>query len=790
MSEIIIDKSYSTQKDIERCIEAFYGEPSENGHLEIKFTEQIVEIDILLIAYLILFKELKPDLEITVEIKSNPDKDLEPKLYQYLIYAFLMTGKSVLKIKTDKREYSIDGKKKDTFQRYFVISESFMPILLVGTLPDSGREDLYDLLFKETLKDLDKLPNGVDPDKNNEQQYRNLNRWIKGYGEKRKIGGRDTVIWNPVGVIKSSDRPACIRYLARLAFYNTLRRAKITRFYLCDNEEEMQSLRIGQIQKKGGKYPQIEFFKEIKWIFDDLSTRPPIYHFVYSQLLSSELLPNKFNNGNKETIKEILHSLWEYAKDMVVGIKELAKNIREHANPPIGVITGRIYKEEKWTELKRYVQGADTVFDNYLKTLKNNEKEETEFSFFDFNVIDLGKKGVIETIKEKTEKIIKNENIDEKEIDLFKEDLQTLNNGEIKLRHFLDPSLGNTLNQQTKKAIAHLGLLIFSYLIKENNGFLRAGSHNCEPFLTYKDNSSKYAKPIPFGTNYHIVLPIWKEKKVKPLLPHPLNIPLESALMEIKGIEELLNYDLINLACDRESTKDNISDSEKCLLRIYFNENKKDYWECINTIMKTHQENLQKSFVCIDFEKVEIDESQLFRFLGTWNLHYPNISLIVSNIKTDIFKNLIKINEQFIEKIKRIYNNNSVDDNSIYWNENTVILIYSYCELESGERFYFTDILWGKDKQDFYRVNKLIRKTNFNATTILLRKDNVNNDQNYDDNRLALIAQSGFFYSRTTLLQFDLLLPGNNKLSLFEHNASVLLQNELKLQENNNLNNE
>ncbi|MCL4482919.1 MAG: hypothetical protein M1445_09975 [Bacteroidetes bacterium] len=119
--------------------------------------------------------------------------------------------------------------------------------------------------------------------------------------------------------------------------------------------------------------------------------------------------------------------------------------------------------------------------------------------------------------------------------------------------------------------------------------------------------------------------------------------------------------------------------------------------------------------------------------------------------------------------------------------------MYSYCEpRENKERFYFTDILWGKEKLDFSHVNKLIKKTNFNSTTIFLQNgnDQQNGDKQKYDNRLALIAQSGFFHSKTTLLPFDLLLPGNNGLTLFEHNASVLLQNQLKLKENNNGNNE
>ncbi|MCL4482918.1 MAG: hypothetical protein M1445_09970, partial [Bacteroidetes bacterium] len=402
--------------------------------------------------------------------------------------------------------------------------------------------DLYDLLFKNKVEGLNEIPKKVDSDNNNERQYQNLNRWIKGYYNKE---GR----WTP-GIIDPSQRLESIGYLSRLAFYNSLRQAKITKFYLYNDEETWKSLRIDDIpysKNKDGTHPQIEFYKEIKWIFDDLSIHPPIYHFVYSQLLSSELLPGTFNNENKGEIIKILHSLWDYTKDMVDGIKELAKNVREHASPSIGVITGRIYKEEKWAELKRSVEGSDNIFDGYLNKLRENISSGSKLSFFDFNVIDLGAKGVIETLKEETKKFVDSEYLNESVRNFISEDMQALKNGEIKLKHFLDPSLGNTLNQQSKKAIAHLGLLIFSNLIKANDGLMRAGSHNCEPFRTYPGISSNEAITVSYGTNYHIVLPISVERKIKTLLPHPLDVPLESTLIEIKGIEELLDYELKNL---------------------------------------------------------------------------------------------------------------------------------------------------------------------------------------------------------------------------------------------------
>lgn len=794
MVEIIIEHDFTTQNDIENCIKVFNAMTGIDDNLQITFTQQIQEIDILLVAYLTIFKELKPQIEITIKLNGNDgdNNELTSKLFQYLIYGFLMTGKSVFKIfqnRTNTIGLTVsESSPPNIFHRNFVLSKSFMPILLVGKLPDRNGVDLFDLLFNEKIDGLCELPKEVDSNSISDNQYDNLNRWIKGYLD------NDNKQWVP-GKINPSDRIECIRYLARLAFYNTLKQSRIASFYFSQNEEEWKTMNISHIpysKTDKGIYPHIEFFKEIKWIFDDLSFQPPIYHFVFSQLLSSELLPGEFNGKNKGIVIGILHSLWDYTKEMVDGIRELAKNIREHATPPIGAITGRIYKEEKWAELKMSVESIDSIFDDYLKNFKKKNSTDKGLTFFDFNVIDLGEKGIIETLKEKTNKLSGDEYLNESVRSLILEDVNALSSGAIDLKHFLNPSIGITLNLQSKKAIAHLGLLIFSNLIKTNNGLLRAGSLGCEPFLTYHCTTSDEANPVPFGTNYHVVLPISTDRKIKTLLPHPLNIPLESAPVEIKGIEELLDYEIKKLNGDEASIDDTPENTKFIYLisiektEIESREKEFERWEKANKLIEKNieKDDQKKNIMCLDFENSEINESNLFRILGLWSLNYPSTKLIIINIPISVFKKLIKANEYFFEKLSKFTENISDNDNSIYWNEKSPMLLYSYCNPRNNEeRFYFTDILWGKEKQDFYHANQLIKRTNFNATAILLQNDK---NQKYDDNRLSFIAQSGFFYSKTTLLPFDLLLPGKNELTLFEHNASVLLQNELKIQDNNN----
>ena len=137
MAEILLENNYITQNDIEKCIHDFYNLKEEDKQFQIIFSQEVQEIDILLIAYLILFKRLKFDINISIKLNGNTQNNTELifKLYQYLEYGFLMTGKSVFKIFPNR--YSKTGlvieenSPPNIFHQFFTLSKSFIPILLI-----------------------------------------------------------------------------------------------------------------------------------------------------------------------------------------------------------------------------------------------------------------------------------------------------------------------------------------------------------------------------------------------------------------------------------------------------------------------------------------------------------------------------------------------------------------------------------------------------------------------------------------------------------------------------------
>jgi hypothetical protein len=824
MSKIFISKDFPNQLDIENCIDKFYKLSNEDNEFRVIFTKKVKEIDILLFGYITLFKELKPTLIITLEFNSNieDNEEFKFKLFQYLIYAFLATGKTVfsIKFKNGDATYKIDENSPERlFHRYFVLSESFLPILLINGIENNSNVELFEILFQNRINNENNLkiiPEGLEFHNTSTELYKRLNRWIKGFDINISQDKNGTIGFNNLGItnyhspgllksvileinnkfkhkvyipgiIKAKERFQCIQYLAKLAYYKSLDKAKILSLYMCPEHIDIKNLRVGSLSfSKNKNYPQINFFEKIKEIFDDLSNKPPIYHFVYSLLLSSNILPSNLVDSNVKDFKKTLFSLWDFTKDFVYGIKELAKNIREHPDPPIGIITGRIYNEEIWSKLKKTITDDNGIFEDYRNKLMHINHDNM-ISFFDLNVIDLGKHGMINTLIRSNEKFVGIHNLNKTVKEIIERDISELSKGSIKLKHFLNPLLGISLNQQAKRATAHIGLLIFSKLIRENKGLVRAGTwEKGHDFMErdeclisfYKFNGNSH--PIKFGTNYHVVLPI-TERDYQSHLPHPITFPLESVPIEIEGIEELLNYKLITIR-PKLKTDSRITDQltpnngNNYLYRILFIETimidrDSEYvlWDNFNSIIQRLDRG-NKNIICIDFVDVTIDASRLFRFLGNWELNYPKTNIIIINLENLIFDNLININEEF-----------NINSSNIlpYWNENSISLFYTYSKLgNDGNRFYFTDALWGKSKEDFININKLIRNTNFNATTILSKDIDIE-DSRGDIEGISIIAKSGLFYAKTTLLPFDLLLPGRDELTLFEHNASVLLQNEL-----------
>ncbi len=767
---IKIDDEYLSQNCIEKCIKEFNEIPDEPNHLlEIITTKAVKEVDPLLIAYFILFKEQKQNLEIILKLHEKTSGDVNNKFRQHRAHAMLTYGKDIFvftKNETVKAEQDTEW------------SKSFLPIMYID-------QNKYASTFINKIN-FQPLHEIAFYDQSSEILYQNCRAVLLKQFRDDKDG---------------------LKCLAQLAFYKALDDVKILSFYLYKDFHNNNEITKEAFKDKEEKYKigslvnedALRFYEEVNKtsIFKELSKKPPIYNFIYSTLLSSKLLPGKLTSNNSKNFINILKNLWIFTQQLVDGLDELAKNIYEHSSNKCGVITGRVYSSGVFQELQSTSQKNKEVFEKYLNSFKNSMGNIID-RFFEINVIDGGGCGVVQKVKDD----LKNTYVKEFEQD----DMNLFINNEIKFSNFLKASNSHLLNQQTKRATAHLGLLIFSKLIEENKGLIRAGTWAINSTVD-RDNVLSFPKiektrfnddsaPLcSYGTNYHFLLPFNPQIKIKPTIPIKYELPFESTTIEMKSIENLLNFYVKDYSPGYP--KELVLEDDKNYLFITNSnvklsaskrEQEEEFWKDItgvfllDHIKRIKESNPKKrSFVCLDFNRSDINVSQLFRLLGRWELEFSGYPLIVFNISIDLFFKLIEINEFFIEKVRKVHDIN-------YWNINSLILFYCFEETENG-KFYFSDALWGAERNDYLFINQLIHKTNFNATITLLKFKNPDdsNLKKVIDSTEELISRNkitlsrfGPFQNGITLLPFDLLLNSSEGLTLFEHNASVLLQNELK----------
>lgn len=781
MSLIRIQESYITLSNIQECVEVYKSIRAGklfDKELHLEAEKKLESFDILLISYFILFKKRIPDLSVYLYCPLNSISDGKDKvahqLNQFGIYAYILTGQSIFKVEFKKEDekrgnnvlsFNLQNNSSYTSDE-FVYSEDFFPILYINE--DTKR---FNLLFNDSLEEvcrehgrnIDVLEEEIVWDRNSEQLKKNYHKWMQ-------------YISSP------KDRVMSLINLACMAFVHALNAAKIASFYFKEgynisafNKE--QRIQAGALRNEVA----YQYYKEILPVFKELKTCSLAHQFFFSIVISTEMLrfEKQGNNILSQETKNVyinkIQSLWLFTKDLVTGIKELAKNIKEHAQPPVGAISVRLFSRIKWMQIKDLDAEGENVYQNYRDYLRDQQID-ADCQIFDINVIDIGESGVIPTLMKDSQEILKE--VPDEDIHTRKflgEDIDNLCSGKISLKNLLDTS-GMQLNQQSKRSIAHIGLLAFSELVVRNNGLVVASSYKKSGSVErddcyLPDFGSNYSYPVELGTIYNISLPVNPGMAYDSYIPHKSVIPAEISAQDIKGIEEMFNYKLVNIS--------DISAEETCRTSLKYiiqikpaaviledREAERKLWHEIEQGIKKLQQKDNRYILCLNLEEVKCDGSQLFRLLGRLELIYPGLPLILLNIENENYQKLLKINERFY----------SLNRHLPYWNKKFSILIYSYIQV-GKDYFYFSDILWGKTKKEFVTLNWMVSHSAMNSTMLAnmneLKKDIIP--------ELKIVPNEDlFFYNRNRLLPFELILKRDTDTTLFELNTSVLLKNELK----------
>lgn len=776
MSELTLQSPYVTHRDIDQCITYFEsiknsGKPET---LRIVAQRSMDDIDLLLIGYFILFRQAKKDLEIHLVLPHNLPSErtnsLRFKLLQFNTYAYMLTGQAAFSFSIQGVPVAMNLQEKAVFpEGTYVLSDHFMLFLLVAR----DNPDLYQLLFEQ------------DPSAGASHWYIDDRiTWEDKNDQLYQLYHDSITHFAPV------QRLEAIKQLGKLAFLKSLKEAYITPYFIgavdC-SEEQLKGKRIyaGNLSQRTEKgvttYDAFDYYAEVKAIFDDLRSKPLIYHFIYSTLVSSELLPSALNHQSRKTFTQTLYDLWKFAKELAHGLKELAKNILEHSSTGVGIITARIFHQQTLETLRSPGASIGSIYQHYLHSLL--ELGDTELAaILDLHVSDLGEKGVLATLRDKTQAVIREGGITEDLQPLMQEDIRLLESNDMGIANLLSPDT-TVLNQQSKRSIAHFGLLTFCGLVRANKGLLIASSQTLDggrETVVLPDIGQSDYNILTAGTRYSVMLPIFAGTGYKAQLPDDFLPSMESSALEIKGLENLFDVELVY----PEEPLPAAEDARILLVipllqdHIHTREQENLVWQTVikgmNPAMHSGRPH-EKILINLDFDKASMNGSQLLRLIGKIQVAYPRVSMIFSNLKYMAFSDLQKINASFAK----------LNSTIPYWNEKSLILIYHYIDAEDGGRFYFTDALWGKEEADCLKLNKLIHRNHFNATTIanpvLTMEEREPNAAGRTTSPDISLWGNAAFYNRSVLLPFDLLLTGgNDRMTIFEHNALVLLKSTIK----------
>jgi len=741
-----------------------------HGTISIVFSNNVTNFDIGIIGLVALFKENFPNVlfEINIPFKRGNDAYFRFRsiLFSLRDWHLVLTGKVLFNIKNDTKS-----------DRKINEPEGILPIIIINDVS-------FTELFVKTNEafDLDAIFKNIDQDQIREELEHQLsisyatqaNYAVKNYRAIRETVKRfqNDIVW------QNNNRIYFQHYLQLLSEFDFL--PQIIEPYIKvsgSSENRVQSFR-----KKGlGIAEMNKLRKVMAEIILKLRIQPPFFTLLFSVLVNRNL--DKSIDNLEDYINRV-RDLYEFTRNLFLGLREIARNIIEHTDSKKGVIMGRVYTGDIIVALKdtNPDDGQSPIIDQYFKGLKIKgymTRDYSKKSFLDIQLFDEGQLGIInKTIS--NIKTLAGNSTDHK--NLYVQDLLAFNNKEINFSDFYNPS-EIKLHHHAIKSASHWGLIVFTNLIHKNNGLFFVSSV-ANPTDASFDSCCKFSESIispvsnkshfSTGTYYDIILPLdtlfnLSDENLINTIPKESNFSEQNFIQlfkysyetNIRSIKDDGRFNMLDIL-----VKDYVDDSTRNIYRFENIIAKK-----IAGVLKKINHRKRKFMPVINFHECEylFDQSKLIRFLAELQNNIDIYSFIILNVQRQIIIDLENtLSESFLNTA-----NNTMAENS-FWNDEHFILIYSYNIDEIGSRIYVSDILAGATYQDFFILNQKLSNTHFTdgkyagpAKGTLSQKT------------LESIATCPFYIAGTEILQnFEMIIEHQNK-SLFEHSVEYLLNQEI-----------
>ncbi|MGE5343852.1 MAG: ATP-binding protein [Candidatus Omnitrophota bacterium] len=349
-------------------------------------------------------------------------------------------------------------------------------------------------------------------------------------------------------------------------------------------------------------------------------------------------------------------------------------------------------------------------------------------------------------------------------VEKFRQDIDDLKTGSIKLVDFFNPGDIKLKYQEIRSALS-MGLLIFSHLVLENNGYIIVSSPKDNiptGMIFYKSWRQKreIGEIVPLGTFYNIIFP-----KILNRPPVPRNeiVPFEIPSGE-SAFTTLLKQAL-NCGEGKKIKKTEGGSEQKN--RLCFTdyrvegELKQQDIDKIAIIFKeceTCEFNGNRRILSIEFKNFfKFDHSDLFRFLAKIQITRDVKSIIVHNVTEEIVYGIISTFKIFRKMNRKIGSNDH--------------FVLFYYQSPDHMNKYFSFLLAGESWDDMCWINKKIARTSYTSPKILQQIDeNTNPSAQFQKD----FCNNSLFAKNGHLLPFDVLIKRSG-LTLFERNVLISL---------------
>lgn len=345
------------------------------------------------------------------------------------------------------------------------------------------------------------------------------------------------------------------------------------------------------------------------------------------------------------------------------------------------------------------------------------------------SVFDLGNCGIVPTMFKKLRSDVQ-EDVQDREV---------IKSG-YSLMDFFVPGQSKRLVRQIRREMAHLGLIHFVSLIKSNSGrccLSSGGMMGLRDFYSIDCEDKTFCQ----GTSYYFSLPVRKGSRLDDFTPA---IPSNSVTNDyLKVMPVVLGY------------REKIRTIQLPHLNVV---NREDETKIIEAVSFDSNERV----FAIDFEGVTISATGLLRVLASFS-ERTNNHIIVYNIDSEVYSDMIDSNCVYFDSM------NDVKETP-FWIKGKAILVYSKLK---GHSFYFADLLYGSSTSDFVNVNVIINNTFPNYCSI------TSDYHEIQDSGIEETSPVRFFFGKSTLLPFDLLIQNQNGEPLFYTNLEMLINKDL-----------